>query len=145
MGSPVYQYISTVNNKQGNELESHGTGRVHNGPIQNDESQYFETPRKTNCTYITNSNYKLKSTSSNKITLPPPGNKHFSFQTDGKTERSAQCYKSRALKNLLHSIFDVDNFMKQFVIIKSMLKSDQLIEQMATIGIYRSYEVYHYA
>ena len=51
--------------------------------------------------------------------------------------------KSRALKtNLLHSIFDVDNFL-QCAITKAMLQSDQLIEYMVKIGIDRSYGVYH--
>ena len=42
----------------------------------------------------------------------------------------------KALKNVLHSIFYVDTFLQQCVIIKAMVQSDQLIEHMVTIGIY---------
>ena len=59
-GSPFPQYISTINNKKENELASHGTGRVHNALSQNDDSQYFETPWKTNFISPTKNNYKPK-------------------------------------------------------------------------------------
>ena len=60
LGLPVSQSISAINKTQENELSSHGTGRVHNAPSQNDDSQYFETPRRTNFTSPTKNNYKPK-------------------------------------------------------------------------------------
>ena len=45
LGSPVSQYITNINNTQGNELSSHGTGRLHNASSQNDDLQYFKTHR----------------------------------------------------------------------------------------------------
>ena len=63
---------------------------------------------------------------------------------DGKTKRAAQYDKSRSLKNVLHSIFNVDIFLQQFLTIQSMLQSYQLVENMVTIGIDISYGVYHY-
>ena len=42
LGLPVSQSISAINKTQENELSSHGTGRVHNAPSQNYDSQYLK-------------------------------------------------------------------------------------------------------
>ena len=45
------------------------------------------------------------------------------FQTDGKTIHAAQCYKSRALTEMIDLIPEIESFEQKCFIIKGLLQS----------------------
>ena len=53
----------------------------------------------------------------------------------GKTAHAAQCFNSRELTKLIDLIIDIESFEQQRIVIKGLLKSDQLKQHMVTIGI----------
>ena len=108
---------------------------IHNGNTKfndNDDSQSFETPRKNISCF---DDTITTTTTLNSSKLPPPGKLNLCFQTEGKTVRSAQCDKSRALIKVLKSIFEIDSFEELYVIIKGLLQSKQLKDHMVAIGV----------
>ena len=60
------------------------------------------------------------------------------FQNDGRTSRSAQCNKSRALTNVVDTIIYIESFERKCVIIKGAFQPEQLKKYMVTIVVDRS-------
>ena len=54
--------------------------------------------------------------------LPPVGKEYLCFSIIRKSPHSAQCVKSRILNSSIDSIFYIDTFEKQCVVIKRMLQ-----------------------
>ena len=60
------------------------------------------------------------------------------FQKDHKTALAARCIKSRIMTEVIDSVLLIDTFEQQYVVLKGMLKSPQLIDHIHTIGIDQS-------
>ena len=54
---------------------------------------------------------------------------------DWETAHAVQCSKSRTLTKVIDLIFEIESFEQQSVIIKGLLQSDRLEQDMVTIGI----------
>ena len=67
--------------------------------------------------------------------LPPAGKEYLCFQINSKYHHAAQCVKSRIPNKTIDSILYIDTFEKQCVVIKGMLQSPRLEDNMKTIAI----------
>ena len=54
---------------------------------------------------------------------------------EGKTDEAARCIKSRIMTMVIDSVFSIDTFEQQCVVIKGMLQSPRLKDYVQTIGI----------
>ena len=70
--------------------------------------------------------------------LPPLGKEYLCFQLDNKSPHAAQCVKSRVLNKFIDSILYINTFEQKCVVIKCMLQSSRLEDNMKTIGIDQS-------
>ena len=70
--------------------------------------------------------------------LPPDGKEYLCFHINGIFSHAAQCVKSRIMNKTVYSILSIDTFEQQCVVIKGMLQSPSLEDNMKTIGIYQS-------
>ena len=52
-----------------------------------------------------------------------------------KTAYASQCYKSYALDKVIYLFIEIESFEQKCVIIKGLLQSDWLKQNMVTIGI----------
>ena len=67
--------------------------------------------------------------------LPPLGKEYLCFQVDNKSPHDAQCVKSIVLKKFIDYILSINTFEQKFVVIKFLLQSSRLEDNMKTIGI----------
>ena len=107
----------------------------------------YRTPKITDTTTTTNpfqdtANPHLFQISSTTTTallkLPPSGKGYLCFHSDGKSDHTSQCSKSRASNKVICLIIDVASFEKRCVVLKGFFHSDQLKQHIITIGIYQS-------
>ena len=70
--------------------------------------------------------------------LPPTDKEYLCFQINSKSHHAAQFVKSRILNKAIDYILYIDTFEKQCVVIKVMLQSSRLEDNMKTIGIDQS-------
>ena len=80
----------------------------------------------------------ISSTSTTSLKLSPSGKQYLFFQSDGKSDHSAQCEKSKALTKFIDLIIDIEYFEQKYVNIIYLLHSDQLKQHMVNIGIDKS-------
>ena len=66
------------------------------------------------------------------------GKEYLCFQIKSKYPHAAQCFKSRILNKAIDYILSIDTFEQECVVIKGMLKSSRIENNMKTIGIYQS-------
>ena len=67
--------------------------------------------------------------------LPPAGKEYLCLRVDNKSPNASQCVKSSLLNKAIDSILYIDTFEKQYVVIKCMLQSPRLEDDMNSIGI----------
>ena len=60
------------------------------------------------------------------------------FQKDGKTAQAARCIKSRIMTKVIDSVILIATFEQQCVVLKGMLQSLHLEDNVHTIGIDQS-------
>ena len=70
--------------------------------------------------------------------LPSLGKKYLCFQIDNKSPHADQCVKSRVLNKVIYSILSINTFEQQCIVIKCMLQSSCLEDNMKTIGMDQS-------
>ena len=70
--------------------------------------------------------------------LPPSGEEYLCFQINGESSHASQCVKSRIMNKAVDSILFVDTFEQKCVVIKGVLQSKCLEDNMNTIGIDQS-------
>ena len=58
----------------------------------------------------------------NLFKLPSSGKEYICFQTEGKTVWAAQCAKSRSLTKVMETIFEIDSFEQQYIIINVLIQ-----------------------
>ena len=71
------------------------------------------------------------------LKLTQSGKYYPCFQIDRETAQTAQCTKSRALTKLIDSIIDIESFDQKYVVVKCPLQSEQLKQNIVTIGVYQ--------
>ena len=84
----------------------------------NYDSHSFDMHRKNSCISSSFGDTITAKTTPRSYTLTPPGKEHLCFQTEVKTVWAEKCAKARALIKVLKSIFEIDSFKQQCVIIK---------------------------
>ena len=83
----------------------------------------------------------IATTSSSILNLSTPtiltlvGKGYMRFKKDGKTAQDARCIKSRIITKVIDYVLSIDKFEQHCVVLKGMLKSTQLKDQVQTIGI----------
>ena len=60
------------------------------------------------------------------------------FNKDGITTQAASCIRSRIITKVVDSVFFIDTFEQQFVVLRGILKSPHLKNHVQTIGIDQS-------
>ena len=60
------------------------------------------------------------------------------FQIDGKSSQAAKCVKSRITTKVIDCVISDDTFEQQCIVLKGMLQSTRLKDNMKTIGIDQS-------
>ena len=60
------------------------------------------------------------------------------FQNDGKTAHAARCIKSRIMNKVIDYFISIDTFEQQCVVLKGMLQSLRIKDNVKTIGIDQS-------
>ena len=70
--------------------------------------------------------------------LTTVGKEYMCFQKDDKTAQAASCIKSRIMTKVIDYILLIDTFEQQCVVLKGILKSPRLKDQVQTIGIDQS-------
>ena len=83
---------------------------------------------------LTIASFRLQTTTK----LPPAGKEYFCFQINGKSSHAAKCVKSRKMNKAINYILSIDTFEQQHFLIKGILQSLSLENQMKTIGIDQS-------
>ena len=63
------------------------------------------------------------------------GKEYMCFQKDGKTAQAARCIKSRIMTKVIDYVISINTFKQQCVVLKGMLESPRLKDQVQTIGI----------
>ena len=89
------------------------------------------TPLNTTLTVSPVELYKIKQ-------LPQADKEYLCFQINKISFHAAHCVKSRILNKAIDSILSVDAFEQQCVVIKCMLQSPRIEDNMNTIGIDQS-------
>ena len=67
--------------------------------------------------------------------LSPVGKEYLCFQINGKSPHAAQCVKSSILNKAIDYILSIDTFEQRCAVIKCMLQSSRLEDNMKTIDI----------
>ena len=67
--------------------------------------------------------------------LPPAGKEYLCFHINKKYFHATQCVKSRILNKPIDSILYINSFSQEYVVIKCMLQSPRLEDNMKTIAI----------
>ena len=57
------------------------------------------------------------------------------FHKDCKTAQAARCIKSRIMTKVIDYVISINTFKQQCVVLKGMLESTRLKDQVQTIGI----------
>ena len=70
--------------------------------------------------------------------LPPSGKEYLCFQINGRYSHADQCVKYRIPDKAIDSILSIDTFKQQCIVLKFMLQSPHLEDNMKTIGIDQS-------
>ena len=70
--------------------------------------------------------------------LPTVGKEYFCFQINSKSPHASQCFKSSILNKAVDYILSIDTFEQQCAVIKCMLQSSRIEDDMKTIGIDQS-------
>ena len=100
-----------------------------------------------NITTISTSNHhskRISSTSSITLTsntptiLPPVGKEYMCFLKEGKSDQASRCTKWRIMTKVIDYFFSIDTFEQQCVVLKGMLQSTRLKDNVQTIGIHPS-------
>ena len=63
------------------------------------------------------------------------GKEYICFQIDGKSAQVDKCVKSRIITKVIDYILSINTFGQKYVMIKAMLQSTCLDDNMMTIGI----------
>ena len=69
--------------------------------------------------------------------LPPVGKEYLCFLVNSKSPHAVQCVKSTVWNKAIDSILSIDTFEQKYVVIKYMLQSSRLEDNMKNIGIYQ--------
>ena len=84
----------------------------------NENLQYFESPRENNRSSSCLGDKITTTTTSNLSKIPSTRKEYLSFQTERENVQAAQCAKSKSKTKVMVTIFEIDPFEHKFVVIK---------------------------